>query len=201
VNFFRRKRVNFFTLLLNQAQKVEEGMNALIVYMSDPNPLHGQTVLRLEVEADELRRRVIEELNQAFVTPIDREDINALSRAVDDIIDYGKSTVEEMMAFQLTPNRHMALMARGLGEASKAIAESISSLEDDKDKASERLVFAKKRENYVEHCYREALVDLFKESNVVTILKIREVYRHLSNAADKSDEAANIVGNILVKGL
>lgn len=200
MNFFRRKRPNFFKLLLEQAQKVEEGMNALIVYMTDPHPLHGETVLRLEEAADELRRRVIDELNEAFVTPIDREDINALSRAVDDVIDYAKSTVEEMMAFQVRPNQHMLLMARGLGEGAAAIAEAIANLEDDRDKASEKLIFAKKRENYVEHCYREALVDLFKEENVVTILKIREIYRHLSNAADHSDEAANIVGNILVKG-
>jgi uncharacterized protein len=53
----------------------------------------------------------------------------------------------------------------------------------------------------VEHCYREALVDLFKEANVVMILKEREIYRHLSNAADRGDEAANIVGNILMKAM
>jgi len=44
-------------------------------------------------------------------------------------------------------------------------------------------------------------VDLFKEKNVMTILKIREIYRHLSNAADRGDEAANIIGNILVKAM
>ncbi len=199
--FFRKKPPNFFALLFEQSKKVEEGMNALIIYMTDPHPLHGETVLRLEEAADVLRRRVIDELNKSFITPIDREDIYALSRAVDDIMDYAKSTVEEMMAFGVMPNQHMVLMARGLGEAASAIAEAISNLEDNEDIASEKLVYAKKRENYVEHCYREALVDLFKEENVVTILKVREIYRHLSNAADHCDEAANIVGNILVKGI
>ena len=199
--FFRKKKPDFFALLVEQARKVEEGMNSLISYMTDPHPLHGETVLRLEEAADEIRRRVIEELNQSFITPIDREDIYALSRAVDDIMDYAKSTVEEMMAFGVLPNQHMILMARGLGEAASAIAEAVANLDKDNDIAAEKLVFAKKRENYVEHCYREALVDLFKEDNVVTILKIREIYRHLSNAADHCDEAANIVGNILVKGI
>lgn len=199
--FFRRKKANFFKLLLAQTEKVEEGMKALIVYMNDPHPLHGESVLRMEVEADELRRVVVDELNQSFVTPIDREDINALSRSVDDIIDYAKSTVEEMMAFQVRPNENMVLMARGLSDAAAAVSEAVKNLPIDKEKATERLVFAKKRENYVEHCYREALVDLFKEENVVTILKTREIYRHLSNAADHCDEAANIIGNILVKAM
>jgi uncharacterized protein Yka (UPF0111/DUF47 family) len=35
--------------------------------------------------------------------------------------------------------------------------------------------------------------------HVVEMLKFREVYRHLSNAADRGDEAANIIADIVVK--
>ena len=196
---FFRKKINFYLLLSDQAKKVEEGMNALVKYMRQPSLLNGRTVLRLEEEADDLRASLAKELNDAFVTPIDREDIHALSRSVDDIIDYGKSTVEEMMAFQVKPNDHLRLMAEGLCEAATAIASAIACMERDHKKATDLVVYAKKRENYVEHCYREALVELFKKKNVVTILKEREIYRHMSNAADRGDEAANIVGNILVK--
>jgi hypothetical protein len=31
------------------------------------------------------------------------------------------------------------------------------------------------------------------------MLKLREVYRHLSNAADRGDEAANVIADIVVK--
>lgn len=196
--FFRRKP-DFYKLLSDQALKVEEGMIALVNYMRDPNLLNGQRIVRLEEEADDLRAHVAIELNKAFVTPMDREDIHALSRSVDDIIDYAKSTVEEMMAFQVKPNDHLILMAEGLCEAAQAIARAIGCMANDNEKATELVVYAKKRENYVEHCYREALVELFKMKNVVTILKVREIYRHMSNAADRGDEAANIVGNILVK--
>ena len=118
---------------------------------------------------------------------------------MNDIIDYAKSTVEEMMAFQVKPNKHLLYMAQGLCEGASAITEAIGCLQNNSEKARELVLFAKKRENYVEHCYREALVELFKQKNVVTILKVREIYRHMSNAADRGDEAANVVGNILVK--
>ena len=31
------------------------------------------------------------------------------------------------------------------------------------------------------------------------MLKLREIYRHLSNCADRGDEAANIIQDIVVK--
>jgi len=54
-------------------------------------------------------------------------------------------------------------------------------------------------ENYVEHLYHEALAELFHSKDFIYILKLREIYRHLSNAADRGDEAANIIGDIAVK--
>jgi uncharacterized protein Yka (UPF0111/DUF47 family) len=47
------------------------------------------------------------------------------------------------------------------------------------------------------------LADLFHqpqdEEHVVEMLKLREVYRHLSNAADRGDEAANVISGIVIK--
>jgi uncharacterized protein Yka (UPF0111/DUF47 family) len=51
--------------------------------------------------------------------------------------------------------------------------------------------------------YRSALADLFGGAEdiqgVIKMMKSREVYRHLSNAADRVDEAANVIGDIIVK--
>ncbi|HNK64467.1 MAG TPA: hypothetical protein PLE14_10445, partial [Anaerolineales bacterium] len=62
---------------------------------------------------------------------------------------------------------------------------------------------AKALENRVESVYREAVADLFSGPedvhHVVEMLKEREVYRHLSNAADRGDEAANVIADIVVK--
>ncbi|HOV07437.1 MAG TPA: hypothetical protein PLV27_09290, partial [Anaerolineaceae bacterium] len=69
--------------------------------------------------------------------------------------------------------------------------------------AAEHAQRAKALENRVETVYREALADMFIETDdvhtLVNILKLREVYRHLSNAADRGDEAANVLADIIVK--
>jgi uncharacterized protein len=198
MRFFRRKP-DFYRLLSEQAEKSEEGLHALVKYMKEPEFVNGQKVLRLEEEADDIRETLARELDESFVTPIDREDLNALSRSVDDMVDYAKTTVEEMMAFEVKPNDHMLRMAEALAAAASAITEAVRALKTDLPKARERVIFAKKRENLLEHLYREALVDLFKGENVVNMLKLREIYRHLSNAADRCDEAANVISGVIVK--
>ena len=54
-----------------------------------------------------------------------------------------------------------------------------------------------------EALYREAINELFQQpktvEDVMWMLKKREIYRHLSNAADRGDEAANIISDIVVK--
>lgn len=186
-------------MLKDQADKTEEGMKALHDFVLDATPEKEKRVEDLEMEADELRRILILELNQAFMTPIDREDIFALSRVIDDMIDYAKSSVEEMLLFKVTPNDYIKKMTGALYNASKEINTAVGLLATNPQSATEYLIRAKKAENFVEHRYREALAELFNSNDVVDILKKREIYRHLSNCADRGDEAADIIGDIIVK--
>lgn len=193
------KKKDFVKMLYMQAQKAEEGLYALKEYIDDPSEKLANKVGQLEAEADELRRILIEELNRSFVTPFDREDIFALSRAIDDTIDYAKSTVEEMRLFEVSPNKHIKEIVDVLYRAGQDISSAVRLIQTHPQSCSEYIIRAKKNENHIEHYYREALAELFKDKDVVHILKLREIYRHLSNAADRGDEAANIIGDILVK--
>lgn len=192
------KRRDFFKMLSDQTEKTEAGLKALSEFIEHPTPEGAEKVRSLEEQADELRRILIDELNQAFVTPIDREDIFALSRAVDDMVDYAKSTVEEIVLFEVKTNQHLKAMAQDLHSAAKDISAAIRLMRRPRV-CSEHLIRVKKTENRIERKYRDALVDLFKLKDPIEIMKIREIYRHLSNAADRGDEAANIIGDILVK--
>jgi uncharacterized protein Yka (UPF0111/DUF47 family) len=160
-------------------------------------------VRQCEEEADEVRRILISELNRTFVTPMDREDIFALSRAIDDILDYAWSTVQEMELLHVRPTPYLHRMVSLLGEAAHEVHMAMLRIKDHPQVATEHAQRAKALENRVEHVYREALADLFDgpagPKRVIWILKMREVYRHLSNAADRGDAAANIIYDIVVK--
>ena len=101
------------------------------------------------------------------------------------------------MLFDVQTDESLKRITEGLLNASKDIVYAIKNLKLHPSVCSEHLIKAKKAENFIDHCYREGLVELFKTNDVIRILKTREIYRHLSNAGDRAAEAANIISDIL----
>src|SRR4030067_1159251 len=199
----RKKGGRFLELLMEQAKYAVAGMEALSQYMKAPSDDAAEQVSRMEKPADNPRRILIDELNRTFVTPFDREDIFALSLTIDDILDYAESTVDEMVVLKVAPNPFLERMASLLTDAAMEINRGVLRLVDHPNVANDHAVRAKALENRVEQVYGEAIADLFQDprdlEGVMEILKVREIYRHLSNAADRGDQAANVIGDIVVK--
>jgi predicted phosphate transport protein (TIGR00153 family) len=202
-NLFKKRQNIFIKLLHDQASLTLEGMDALNRYLATRDPEESRMLTIKEKEADEARRIFIDELNRTFVTPLDREDLFALSRTIDDVIDYAYSTVSEMEILKVEPTTYMQRIATLLRDAAYELLLAVDRLENHPRVATEHAQRAKALENRVEGVYREALADLFSNvedlEHVVNMLKLREVYRHLSNAADRGDEAANVIADIVVK--
>ena len=190
---------DFYKMLYQQSDKTNEGIESLFNYVSNGNDSDGDKVIQIEQEADDLRRILISTLEQTFITPFEREDIYNLSRAIDDVIDYSASTVEELRLFKLKGDEKLIRMAGILVEASKALNNAVKYLKEHKSISGEQLVKVKFMENEIEVIYRNAIVELLDNDDFKYILKMREIYRHISNAADRADEAANIIGHIIVK--
>ncbi len=202
-SFFNAKPNRFLDQLLEQARITEKGVKFLYQYVKEPTEENAARVKEAEEEADELRRILIDDLNKTFVTPIDREDIFALSRTVDDVLDYAWTTVDEMQVLGVEPNQYIERMVSLLYDSAKEIRLGIERLPSNPTVASEHAMRAKAMENRIERVYRQAVSELFSGPedlhHVVMMLKYREIYRHLSNAADRGDEAANVIADIVVK--
>ncbi|GJQ36201.1 MAG: DUF47 family protein [Anaerolineales bacterium] len=201
--FFKRKENVFQALIEQQASLSYEGLRLLMKYFETSDPQVAEELSIKEKEADEVRRILIDELNRSFITPFDREDIFALSRSIDDVIDYADTTVIEMVILKVEPTPYMSRIASLLKDAAYEIMHGVMRLPKNPNVALDHAQRAKALENRVEAVYREAVADLFSGPedlhHVVEMLKLREVYRHLSNAADRGDEAANIIADVVVK--
>jgi uncharacterized protein Yka (UPF0111/DUF47 family) len=194
----------FVERLIRQADACCKGLGGLVEFTNNPQEATAAVVREAEEHGDEERRLLIDELNRTFVTPIDREDLFALSRAIDDVLDYAYTTVDEMLLFGLKPNPYLTQMAQLLFESGKEIHLAMQRILQHPHVANEHAIRAKQLENRVEKLYREATAALFKQKvetveGVLELLKLREVYRHLSNAADRADTAANIVTDVNMK--
>jgi uncharacterized protein len=200
---FKKRQNAFIRLIHDQAALTLAGLEALKEYMVNQDSGAAARLVSKEKEADEARRILIYELNKTFITPFDREDIFSLSRAIDDVLDYAYSTVSEMQILKVEPTSYMLRIASLLRDAAYELLMAVERFEDHTGVAGDHAQRAKALENKVEDIYREALADLFSGAedlaHVVKMLKLREVYRHLSNAADRGDEAANVIADIVVK--
>jgi predicted phosphate transport protein (TIGR00153 family) len=201
--FLKPRKDKFLQSLILQAEVTLRGLEALESYMRKGSEKYAAAVTQAEKDGDEMRRILIDDLHRTFVTPMDREDIFALSRVIDDVIDYADSTVEEMQLFEMEPNDYLRRMVSLLHEAAGEIHLAMLRLKENPAVASEHAARAKALENRVERVYREAVAALFSGPgdvhHVMDMLKLREIYRHLSNCADRGDEAANIIQDIVVK--
>ena len=196
---FSKGKNIFFDLMFRQSEKTLEGLEALANYMEDRSTENAKQVKKCEVEADDLRMMLIQELDKTFVTPLDREDIFNLSRAIDDVMDYANSTVYEMEIYEVFSDGHVKEMVNILISAGREINQAINLLENQPKVAAVHALKAKAYENTMEGAYRLALSHLFRGDDPIFMLKMREIYRHLSNAADRGDEAANIISSIVMK--
>jgi len=202
-NIFKKRPNRFIELLIDQSRVTMDGMDALVAYFEKPTKRRAEAVSQIESAADEIRRILIDELNRTFVTPFDREDIHSLSRAIDDMLDYAYTTTVEMSMFGLEPNSYMMEIGSHLAKAACELYLGVQRLADHPGVSIDHVVRVKQLENQVEEIYRIALAELFQQAKdvnqILQILKLRETYRHLSNAADRGDEAANVLSDIVVK--
>jgi uncharacterized protein len=202
-SLFKKRQNSLIRHIHDQAAATLAGMEALLAYFQDQNAESAAALIKLEKDADEYRRILIYELNKTFVTPFDREDLFELSRTIDDVIDYALTTLEEVELLKVTPTEYMKRIASLLRDAAHELLLAVDRLDDYPGVANDHAQQAKSIENRIEVLYREALAELFagKEDikHVMKVFKYREVYRHLSNAADRGDEAANVIASIVMK--
>ena len=140
---FKKREDVFHKLIQEQASITFEGLKLLVKYLETQAPEISEELTMKEKEADEVRRILIEELNRSFVTPFDREDIFALSRSIDDVIDYADSTVSEMEVLKVDPTPFMRRIASLLKDAAYEIFQAVQRLQKNPAVATEHAQRAK----------------------------------------------------------
>ena len=215
---------DFFELVNEQCDMAAKIMDGLVAYVKSTDKDKGKHISELEKEGEELKQRNLEILNTAFSTPMDREDIYRAIVDVDHVMDYAKTTVREIYLFGVEPDKYILEMTEHLSEGTQALQKGFRLLKETPAAAEAEAQKARKAERNVEKIYRSALVDLFDMKNYTQVIeaakkdsdtgdastyhavehimetfKRREVYRHLSNAADRLARAGNTLHDIIVK--
>lgn len=209
---------DFYGLLNEQCDLVSMGMGVFVEFMKTGDMEIGNQVRALEKDGDALKSKQMEILSDAFATPMDREDIYRAITSIDEILNYAKTTVREVEALGIKPDPHMAEMAQLIKDGTDALREGFKKLSTNPAAADTDAQAARKAERNTEKVYRTALSELFNAdalvaslakreegaeakamTHVIDIFKRREVYRHLSNGADRLEHAGGVLHDIVVQ--
>src|ERR687893_2935507 len=171
---FAPKEREFFDLFEEAGANIVRAAG-LLERMVDEWPDHGELgrdVLVCEQEGDRITHDIIHRLNQTFVTPIDREDILELVKALDDVVDLTEEVADFLVLYKIeAPMEPAERLATILKDATRQIAQAMPRMRTFDD-ISHYVVEIHRLENDGDRAVREAVASLF-ESGVDPMQVIR----------------------------
>ena len=195
----------FYTLIEAAAANMTKGAEMLVAMLSDYTNVQekARAIKDVEHEGDELTHETYEQLNRIFVTPLDREDIGAISSAVDDVLDLVEAAADAFVLCSieepLPPALEMAqIIVQGCVQIQQAVAH-LRRLNKDRAAFRDRLTEINRLENQGDDVYRNAIQTLFRQSDPLLILKWKQVYDHLERAIDSCEDVADVLHGVLLK--
>jgi uncharacterized protein len=185
-------------LLRAQVAVTIEGVDAFAAWAGGETAA-AETVQDAEQRGDVAKRTLLNELRAAFVTPLEPEDVFALSRGVDRILDYTRDLVAESEVMTSPPDAVIAEMAVLLGEAVRNIDQALAKLGSDDDAATRAADAAINTERGLEHAYYNGMGALLGVENRGERIARRELYRRCARIGEIVIDVAERVVYAIVK--
>ena len=185
-------------MLRAQAADTIEAMDALVAW-AQGDAAKGEVVRELEHRADERKRELQRSLKVAFSTPLEPEDLFALSRGLDAILNGAKDAVREAEVMGLGPDGATAEMATFLAEAVRHLGEAFERLGADGGDATDAADAAIKAQRRLERVYRRAMGALIEIADLREVMARRELYRRLARLGDLVVDVGERVWYAVVK--
>jgi predicted phosphate transport protein (TIGR00153 family) len=197
------KDEKFFAMFKEMTVTIIEGANLLKDMMDNfEDPLGSQKKIKdVEHKCDQLTHDIIKKLNKSFITPFDREDIYALSGALDDIMDLIDASSQRFVMYNVEkPTPESKELAFIILKSCQTIDKAVGILGGKLEPISEYCVEVNALENEADRVCREAVSKLFdEEKDAIKLIKWKEIYETMERATDKCEDAANILESVVVK--
>ena len=185
-------------LLRNQVAVTIVGVDAFAAWAAG-DAQAAAAVRDSERQGDQAKRELLGALRAAFVTPLEPEDVFALSRGVDRLMHYARDLVSESEAMDAPPDDAIAEMAQALGEGLRHIDDAIAHIDSDGDAATRSADQAINAERRLEQAYYRGMTDLLSVEDRTERIARRELYRGCSRLGEAVLDVAERVVYAVVK--
>ena len=193
---------DFYAQFVTLATQLRVGAG-LLEDMLAPDPAiwdKAEEIKEVEHKCDHLTHQIISRLNTTFVTPIDREDIHALAKSLDDVMDAVDASAKVVRLYKIGTVRYGAReLAHVVSLSVDQVKHALEAL-DKKTGVAQRAVEINRLENEADRIHEEALRRLFdEERDPVMIIKWKEILDFLEEATDRCEDVANLLEGVVVK--
>ena len=196
------KDVRFFDLFVADGENLQAAASKLRDMIDSYDRLDERVaeIQALEKRGDDIDREINQRLEDAFITPFDREDIHELTVRLDDVVDGIQATAETLVIYDIEqPTDEARRLARILADQADALLSALRKLDGLKDLDVD-LVRVHDLEHEADALSRAAVAQLFRgEPDPLEVIKWRDLYRELEDAIDAAEDAAEAIERMFHK--
>ncbi|MGD0129215.1 MAG: DUF47 family protein [Terriglobia bacterium] len=192
----------FYDLFNDQAKNIYEAAQKLVILFRDFNDVEKRVaeIKVAEHKGDQITRSVMTKLNQTFITPFDREDIHALSSALDDVMDLVDAAASRLIVYKVKSVTPGALqLADVILRGAEILVKAISELKRPQTilKYCEQLNQIEEESDRIKG---ECIAKLFEDSTLpIEVIKWKEIYEVLEAATDKCEDVSDVLAAVALK--
>jgi hypothetical protein len=190
------KDVKFFHLFVEDGEILERAGDRLreMVERFDRLDERVTEIQALEKAGDEIDREINRRLEDAFVTPFDREDIHELTVRLDDVLDGIQAIAETFVIYDVTaPTEEARRLAAIIAEQGVELLAALRGLDGLKG-LEPHLEAVHDLEHEADGLSRAAVARLFRDGgDPLEVIKWRDLYTTFEDTIDAAEDAAEAI--------
>lgn len=192
----------FYDDFVTLAAEICRGARLLEQMLAPDQPIwdKAEEIKEVEHKCDFLTHEIYQRLHRTFVTPLDREDIHALARTLDDVMDAIDASATVLKVYQVREVRSSARdLARIIRDSAEQMRLALAALEK-RDGVLPCAIEINRLENEADRAHQMAIQALFaEERDPIALIKWKEVLDILEAATDRCEDVANVLEGVVLK--
>ncbi|MEK7433942.1 MAG: DUF47 family protein [Cyanobacteriota bacterium] len=195
----------FFELFDQLSSSLVEMTEEFYKFINDyeNKEIYSKKIIELEEKGHQISERLLKELISNYITPIDREDVHALTKLLNSVVEHVNAATLYFDLYRIeNVNQHVKDLTTKLREGVYEIKFLIDHVEDMSkvEKVYSHIEKLRIIEEEGDRIYRDAVRELFsKTEEPLHIIKWKDVYHRLENAIDKCSDTGNIILGMILK--
>ena len=204
--FLMPQQPDFFKYFKELSGHIQDMASLFLSFSKDFNDFENYHIRAKEIEkrADDVTHKMIARLNQSFIVPFDREDLYALTKKMDDLVDLPENVVNRIYLYEIKEKRPFVddfarLIKRAADELDELIVEAFTKQKPTK-RINDYIIKIHELEDQADTVYHDAIKRLFVPGqDPIDLIKWKDILENLEHTMDLFQNVSDLIEGTIVK--